>query len=73
MLKKFLCKKCLNEQVVGFWEVDEKSCEEYWKEGYVNCPFTLPKDSLYSRGIKIDENPPPWCPYKLEHLLVDKW
>jgi len=69
MLKKELCKKCINcwIKTCGWREWDERR----WKEGIIECPFAKYKygKGKYWEWIKITEPPPPKCPYYLENVI----
>lgn len=68
MLKKFLCKKCLNMYISGFWDAHEAECNANWAKNKVCCPFKIV--GLGSILRQTDEPPPEWCPYKVEHVLL---
>lgn len=63
MLDKEICKKCQEKEI----EYSFKEFDYLWSKGYVRC-IAIPKH-LSKKHIKICKNPPPYCPYILEHLL----
>jgi len=65
MLKKECCKKCLQNQMVVGWTVND---DIRWKAGYVWCPETYDKYGLGGHRNQT-EQPPQDCPYYLENIL----
>jgi len=63
MLKKKLCKKCWNKQLVR-WRIEN---EIGWKEGDVYCPGTYIDPGKWLR--KTTDKPPSKCPFYLEHII----
>ena len=62
MLNKGVCKRCIGE-----WDdFHEKEC---WREsGDVPCPERY---SIMLDFANIDEPPPEWCPYFVEHIVSE--
>lgn len=85
MLNKKICIKC-SEKEFELVKWNEDFMDEYlWQNGYVMCPFSVTSEekevptklaiktqisgtTLLSVRGKIPED----CPYKLEHLMMDK-
>ena len=60
MLSKIVCLKCLRlEFEEGF---NLASFAVMWKRGCIIC---------WNTNVSIEDNPPPKCPYKLEHAVVE--
>jgi len=65
MLKKYLCKKCVEEQGYDVWDKhDERNWEEF---GEVIC-----SSASEFKQIPITGKPPEDCPYFLEHRLAEQ-
>jgi hypothetical protein len=73
LLNKEICKQCINKMALGSqWgeiEVqDGMSDDEVWDEyGKVACPPCKENEGI--AFVDIEEEPPTWCVYKLEHLV----
>jgi len=68
MLSKEVCKRCFNaeKEILRHWNVEYD--EFNWKHGSVNCRAAIHR-WIGDAGVSIQGNPPPECPFPLEHLL----
>ena len=53
-------------QKQGWWDAED---EARWKEGRVKCPVNVRnhQDQFYQG---LDSLPPPYCPFYLEHVVM---
>lgn len=64
VLNKEVCIMCINKRFGGHnrWNVDGTD-EDNWNKGFINC-------DLGCVATNTNDNPPEWCDYKLEHLII---
>jgi len=76
MLTKALCERCTNQFSALKWGGNHD--ERRWEEGKVLCPEKL--DAPIRAGVNGEVNifvntkdaPPQWCPFFLEHVLLER-
>ena len=64
MLNKEVCKKCFAEKHDSDYEAWDEFCDRDWEKGVVWCWF--------GEYYPINITPPEECPYKLEHIVMEK-
>ena len=71
MLNKKICERCYEKQATLF-EVNNESLDDWknylsenWEKGETCCIRYREKFGF----VNINDNPPSWCPYKLEHIV----
>jgi len=77
--KKWVCKKCKRRHFEYEWECRWGSAENLWWVGFgtgnrrmVACPIPLkPKEEDHLTDV--EDGPPEWCPYAVEHLVAERW
>jgi len=67
MLDREVCKTCVNKAGFAEWG-EEIGDDENWENGFVECPDGFG----YSAKARVDQKPPPWCQYGLEHLVCKR-
>jgi hypothetical protein len=70
MLKKDICKKCLSGFESGRFFIRSRNFEHYWRVGEVYCSAIMGDWNDYSAYIKIKNEAPSNCLYKLEQILL---
>ena len=82
-LSKTVCMACYRRWGM-VWSINPhsdvpiaKSAEQLWEEkpvGIVDCPEgTYAGDKGFWGGaVRINEDPPGWCPFELEHVLEEQ-
>jgi hypothetical protein len=70
MLNKSICKQCRAKRAKKSRVVDEwgTSHDKMWRDGTVKCPFHNGSSRHYN---KITEYPPYFCPFDLEHTVME--
>ena len=68
MLKKKVCEECINKhyEFIG-WDV-EHEWDWLW-DGKIYCPQGGGRDNVET---DVHGEPPRYCPYKLEHLVLNE-
>lgn len=73
MLSKRICKDCY---VKGCNNADawDDAVERMWKRGIMWCVEFHEKDRItsYVGETKVNEPPPRWCKYALEHVVSER-
>ena len=50
----------------------EEMFDADWRRGQVNCSMTDDGAMTVSTMARVNENPPSWCPYSVEQILVEQ-
>lgn len=75
MLIKDICQKC-REEYKDFEPSWSSEADEIWAvAGMIVCPskaYHLGKGFQKSLAASVSEKPPNWCPYRLEHMIMEQ-
>lgn len=66
ILSQDICKRCLEENGKTWSEREETN----WIRGNISCPSVVAK--TYPTTRCLYNEPPEWCKYTLEHIIVRK-
>ena len=70
-MKKDVCKKCLSSYFEGDLGAWSHFDERVWTESKaMRCLFS--PASGFTKEVPVDGDPPQWCIYALEHLVLNQ-
>lgn len=72
-LNKEICKKCHIKKFGDWGDTTFHNDDEYWEEGIVFCGMGQDNTRIqHEERTMIRNGVPPYCHYKLEHILMSK-